>query len=626
MIASLKGYSRIARTVLVIIAGLLIIGIVGSFWMGVRATNAARAQVVQQAQTIADGSLNLAFTPTDVVAPVSPDRSFELTEQMQAILIDPSDFEDVTLLSPEGTILYSTQQSRIGNELPGEIERIKDALRGAPQTRESDGTISIMLPLRFRSGVGEPAVVELSRPITPIANAAGPWRTNAVFLFAMLILLAIATFGVARMLAVVAQGQVEARPQQVVRQQMPARTRQLDIQQPGMREEAEARRRAEDRAQAAEERLAVLQDQYRRALEELQHSQNAARDAQRPVADQHLEERALRAEAEVQSVMRQMQTLTASREKLAGQLREALAAPTDDAQAARRLHEAEMEVLGLRAELEGTKEKLVVTRREMEELQTELDDTTPGHGPDLEELQLDLIRTKNALAAAQSELAGATRGADDARTELRVLRNEEARATMLEEELRSAKAELESLRASHRADLVEREAEIEEKVRATREEFQRQVAEIEESYKGQIGQREADLATRIAQAESTASAATRELEALRSELEASRSEAGDRERRLLEAMNELSTKKTEVATMQAEIQERSAAVSNAHKETDDMRRSLVALQADLTGTDERVESLRLELDTERARADEAASFVVAADRDRAALSERVDGF
>ncbi len=391
-----------------------------------------------------------------------------------------------------------------------------------------------------------------------------------------------------------------------------------------MREEGEARRRAEDRAQAAEQRLAVLQDQYRRALEDLQRSQNAARDAQRPVADQHLEERALRAEAEVQAVMRQMQAMSAGREKIEAQLREALSSPTDDAQAARRLHEAEMEVLGLRAELEGTKEKLAVTRREMDELQTELDDAAPDHGPDLEELQLDLIRTKNALAAAQSELAGATRGAEDARTELKVLRNEEARATMLEEDLRSAKAELESLRASHRADLVEREAEIEEKVRATREEFQRQVAEMEASYQGQIGQREADLATRIAQAESTASSATRELEALRSELDASRAEAGDRERRLLEAMNELSTRKTEIATLQTEIQERTAAVSAARKETDDMRRSLVGLQADLTGTDERVESLRVELDTERARADEAASFVVAADRDRAALSERVE--
>ena len=626
MIASLKGYSRIARTVLVVIAALLILGIAGSLWMSVRATNQAREQVIEQSQTIADGSLSLAFTPTDVVAPVSPERSFALTEQMESILFDPSDFEEATLYSPDGTILYSTQQSRVGNELPGEIERIREALRGTPQTREHEGTFSVMLPLRFRSGVGEPAVVELSRPITPIAAAAGPWRTNALFLFAMLVLLAIATFGVARMLAVVAQAQgpADARPQQVARQPAPARGRQPEIPHPGLREEADARRRAEDRAQAAEQRLAVLQDQYRRALEELQQSQNAARDAQRPVADQHLEERALRAEGEVQSLMRQLQTVTAGRERIEAQLREALSVTTTDAAAAGRLHEAEMEVLGLRAELEGTKEKLAVTRREMEDLQDAMEGEAPPPGQDLEELQLDLIRTKNALAAAQSELTGANRGAEDARTELRILRNEEARATMLDEDLRAAKAELESLRASHRAELVEREAEIEEKVRSTREEFQRQITEIEASYKAQTEQHRDDLAQRIEQAETAASTATTELDALSSELEASRAEASDRERRLLEAMNELATKKTEIASLQGEIQERTTAVSSARKEADDMRRSLVSMQADLTGTDERVENLRIELETERARADEAASFVVAADRDRASLSERVE--
>lgn len=630
MIASLRGYSRIARTVLGVIAALLIVGIAGSLWMGTRATNQAREQVIQQAETIVDGSLTLAFTPTDVVAPVSPDRSFALTEQMQSILIEPSDFDDATLYSPEGTVLYSTQQSRVGNELPGEIERIQEALRGEPQTRDSDGTFSVMLPFAFRSGVGEPAVVELSRPNTPIASAASPWRTNAVFLFAMLLLLAVATFGVARMLAVVAQTPVEARAQLVPRQPVSDRPRRIEVQQPGIREEAEARRRAEERAQAAEQRLTVLQDQYRRALEDLQRSQNAARDAQRPLADQHLEERAIRAEAEVQSLLRQLQTVTAGHERLQAQLQEATAATAatairaDGSGTTEQLQEAEMEILGLRAELEGTKEKLAVTRREMASLQTDGDELGPEERRNLEEMHLELMRTKNALSTAESELAGAKRSAEDARTELRTLRNEEQRATMLADEVRAAKAEVESLRASHRAELVEREAEIEEKVRATREEFQRQLAEIEESYRGQIGQREADLATRIAQAESTASSASRELESLGSELEAARSEAADRERRLIEAMDELSGKKTEIAALQAEIQERTVAVSNARKETDDMRRSLVAMQADLSGTDERVESLRVELDTERARAEEAAGFVVAADRDRAALSERVE--
>jgi hypothetical protein len=517
--------------------------------------------------------------------------------------------------------------------LPGEIERIQGALRGEPQTRDADGTFSVMLPLRFRSGVGEPAVVELSRPNTPIATAAGPWRTNAIFLFAMLLLLAVATFGVARMLAVVAQAPAEARAQLAPRPTVAERSRRVEVPQPGIREEGEARRRAEDRAQAAEERLSVLQDQYRRALEELQQAQNAARDAQRPIVDQHLEERALRAEAEVQSLVRQLQTVTDGHERLQAQLRESMSAKTeapDDGATTARLHEAEMEVLGLRAELEGTKERLAVTRREMEELQHEVEDGGQSGAAgaegrrDLGDMHLELMRTKNALSIAESDLAGAKRSAEDAKTELRALRNEEQRATMLAEEVRAAKAEVESLRASHRAELVERDAEIEEKVRATREEFQRQVAEIEEAARTQIDRKESELAGRISDAESTASASSVELVSIRDELEAAQAEAADRERRLLEAMNELAGTKTEIGALQAEIQERTVAVGTARKEADDMRRSLVALQADLTGTDERVEGLRVELDAERARASEAAGFVVAADRDRASLTERVE--
>ena len=143
---------------------------------------------------------------------------------------------------------------------------------------------------------------------------------------------------------------------------------------------------------------------------------------------------------------------------------------------------------------------------------------------------------EDALAAAESELVGAHRGAEDARTELRVLRNEEARATMLEDELRAAKAELESLRASHRADLVESEAELEEKVRATREEFQRQVDEIEESYKGQMDQRESGSAPGI-RAGGERPPRRRRVTSKCCGTSSRRlaSEAGDRERRLLEA-------------------------------------------------------------------------------------------
>src|SRR5438093_5776134 len=203
MIASLKGYGRIARSLLTALCGLLVLGIAGSLLMSVHARHSAQDQIVHQAQTIADSSLTLAFTPADLAAPASQERAIQLTSQIQAIVIDPSDFDSVTLFSPEGTILYSTATSRIGTDLPGEKDSLKDALRGVPVTSDFDRTLSVELPLRFRSGVGGPAVVQLTHPDAPIAAAAGPWRTNALFLFALLVLLGVAVFGVARLLSVV---------------------------------------------------------------------------------------------------------------------------------------------------------------------------------------------------------------------------------------------------------------------------------------------------------------------------------------------------------------------------------------------------------------------------------------
>src|SRR5512132_2053597 len=354
MIASLKGYGRIARTLLAALGALLVLGIIGSLLMGVHARHSARDQIVHQAQTIADSSLTLAFTPADLTGPASAERASQLTGQIQAIVIDPSDFDSVTLYSPEGTILYSTATSRIGTQLPGEKDSIKEALRGVPLTSEFDGTLSVKLPLRFRSGVGGPAVVELTHPDAPIASAAGPWRTNALFLFALLVLLAVAVFGVARLLAVVtdtADGRVETRPvvvPQPVRAAGP---------HPGLREEGEARRRAEERARAAEERLVLLQDQYRTTLEELRSFQQLASETKPSAGDARIEELEL-----------QLRTVTKERERLATQLQETIQEAmrvVDDDEQDLRLREAELEAIGLNAELAVTKEQLDTTRREL---------------------------------------------------------------------------------------------------------------------------------------------------------------------------------------------------------------------------------------------------------------------
>jgi chromosome segregation ATPase len=651
MIASLKGYGRIARTVLAVIAILLVVGIAGSLVMSVRAAGQAREQVVSQAQTIADSSLALAFTPSDVTGPVSADRALELTDQIQAIVVDPSEFESVTLYSPEGMILYSTEQSLIGNLLAGEKGRIREALKGVPQTQDHDGAFSVMMPLRFRSGVGGPAVLELTRPDSPIASAPGPWRTNALFLFAMLVLLSVAVFGVARVLSVVTDTPERQPAQRPTPQPQPARHAppRVSVPQPGLREEGDARRRAEERAEAAEERAALLQEQYRKTLDELQSFQRLAREPQRP--DPQVEQRALRAEGQVQTLQQQIQTLTAEREDLAQELRER-STHDPDPDRERHLRDTEREAQALRAELDQARAELAdlaaargqlaevdslraqlaeleSTREQLSQARRQLAQEGGSAAPpdllrELDEAHVELMRTRDAATAANGQLQTAQRELDDARLELRALRNEEQRASMLEDELRTAKAELESIRASHRADLVEREAEFEEKVRATREEFQRQLSDIETAYQGQLGQRESDLAGRITQAEATARSAAGELEAVREEAEAARAEASSREQRLLQATDEIAKQREEIAGLKQEVKERTVMVGQARKETEELRRSLVGMQADLSRADEAVSTMRLELEASQGRSEQVEQAATSAEHDRRALSERVE--
>jgi chromosome segregation ATPase len=598
MIASLKGYGRIARTLIVAVSALLVVGIVASLFMSVRARHNAESQAVDQARTIADRSLSLVFQPADLSGPVDAARSASLSQEIQSTVVDPSDFDVVTLYDPEATILYSTELGRIGNQLMGETDRIREALKGDAQTEDVGGMFSIMLPLRFRSGVGGPAVVELSRADGTIAGAAGPWRTNAMFLFALTILLGVAGYVVMRVTAMSTEANAQPTAQQVVVQQQPTQAaRPVRVPQPVIREEANARHKAESRAQAAEERLALLQEQYRKALEELQQYQHLSREPRGP-SDPRLEERALRAEGQVHTLTQQVQTLTLERERLATQLQDMthrIDTPLADGASPEQemlLREAEVQIGSMRSKLES------------------------NHS--------ELLDAKSALAAAQSELGQARRDLDETRTELRALRTEEQRAAMLADELRSTKAELESLQASQRAELVEREAEFEEKVRATREEFQRQLEEFETSYQGQVGQKEADLIGRITQAENEAHEAVRELESARSEVQAARAEAAGREQRLIEATDELSGKRHEIATLQSEIKERTVAIAQARKETDDMRRSLVGLQADLARADDSVTAMRTELEAEQARADELQSLAATSESARHALEERVD--
>ncbi|MEO8477157.1 MAG: hypothetical protein ABI572_08915 [Actinomycetota bacterium] len=584
MAGSTQGYG-VARSLLIALALLLMVGVAGSLFMNVTERHRAQEAVVEQASTITDSSLTLVFRPEDTMAQASPGHASDLTERIQAVVLEPSDFEMVTLFDDAGTILYSVDESRIGNELAGEAERIRAALKGRPQVSTADGMVSIMVPLTFRSGIGRDAVVELTRSDAPIASAGGAWRTMAAVLALADLIVGFVLWRTARLAnSVGAQSSFAARLQQrgpaittQAPRQDPQAPRPIAVPIPGLREEGDARRKAEERAHAAEERLTVLQEQYRKTLEDLQIAQRRATETRTDPAIQdrmlRAEDRARLLEDELLKAADRLEAVSAERDQLsavAADLREATAergatererdaafierdllaeerdalivdraqlaaehaeiaaalaarpdGPEVDPELVDRLTRAESEAIGLRAELEGTQAQLSVARGELEAAAAErgsamaLVERAETLQRDLDGAHIEVLRAREAAESAKAVLRSGRTELEDARTELRALRAEEQRAAMLEDELRAARAELDSARASHRAELIEREADLEDKVRATREEFQDQLEEEASRHRHELETTQRATAQRIAAIEAAAKA---DLEALHTDL------------------------------------------------------------------------------------------------------------
>jgi chromosome segregation ATPase len=370
--------------------------------------------------------------------------------------------------------------------------------------------------------------------------------------------------------------------------------------QPGLKEEAEARRRAEDRAQAAEQRLLLLQEQYRTTLEELHASQRAMRD--RPVGeDRALEERAVKAEAASRSLEQRLHSVTAERDRIAGELlarRDAVAGAGQD-----RLEQAEAEAMGLRAELEGAQTQLSLTMQELSAITRQAERSTELQ-EELDAAQLESLHAKDAVAAMDTELRSARTELEDARAEMRALRSEEQRATMLTDELRTAKAELESLRASHRAELVEQEADLEEKVRSVREEFQAQLAEAEERHAADLEVARREAADLRAAADVGAREATERVAAVGADLEAARSESEARAVDLESARAELQGAHDRIAELQREFTEREVASRRIDQEAEESRSEIDALTTELDETRTALEAAEAALASERSDREE----------------------
>ena len=611
-----------ARRTLLVLALLLVAGVTGSVWMGMKARAAAVSSTVSQVQTISSRSLTLVLHPSDLTTVAVGDRRAALSDQITASVLDTSPFTSVTLWSSDAQILYSTDTGRIGNQLPGERDMIKAAIAGTAQTSDVDGNFAVMVPFKLPSGAGTTTVMEMVKPDTVIASAAGPWRTNALFLTVLLGFVTFLLFKV-RSIGEMLSGRLAFSKPAAAANQPPllpvARARPIGLPSVGIREEAEARRRAEERADAAEKRATTLQDKYRKTLEDLQEAQHDLRA--KPGNSRilpALEERALKAEGRARTQEAQIQALQSERDKLAASLNEALGAtgaensPAVTNDELEKLLQTEQESIGLRAELEGAQTQLSILGREVEQLRS--DPGREGLQEELDSAHVQSLRSREAAETAMAELKTARVELTELREEARGLRNQEQKAAMLEDELRAARAEIEGLSVAP-AHGQEAAAELEEKVRAVREEFQRELASAEAQYRDQLAQRDVELADKVAAAEMKSRDSGSDLETTRKALQEAREEAAGARDRLIRQADQHAATAAEFESMRVELIQRQDRLDKAGDQARSAEAQAQTASTKLEKTRTDLLAAREQLEAQKARADELSTALAISDEE-----------
>jgi hypothetical protein len=331
--AGQRSIYRIARTLLLALAALLAVGAVGSMFLGSRAVSQAKGSAVDQARTIVENSLPLTLAPGDVSAPATDSKADLITAKITPVVLDPSPWDDVAIWSLDGQIVYSTDRSLIGQRPEEARTSVRDATeRGIVSSEQNGGMFSVLIPLRFRSDGPINAAVQMARPDDVIAAAGRPWRYNAILMTIGLIITLLVLYRVMR-LSASTTANVSFSPttrDRVAPIPIGSGQRSIDVPTPGLREEADARRKAEERASAAEERLRVIQDQYRKTLEELHVTQRVLQE--RPVSsgsDVELEARVSKAEGNASLLESQLKAMSTERDKLARHIAEQAKSKSD---------------------------------------------------------------------------------------------------------------------------------------------------------------------------------------------------------------------------------------------------------------------------------------------------------
>jgi hypothetical protein len=248
----------------------------------------------------------------------------------------------------------------------------------------------------------------------------------------------------------------------------------------------------------------------------------------------------------------------------------------------------------------------------------------PEAGERLRASEAQSIRLRAELEGAQTQLNLMTKELEAARSDLLALRDADARAALLSDEVRAARAEAEGLRNGQRNEVAEREADFEQRMRGTREEFQNELAQIETSFRDQLARRESELGERITRAEGEARAAAGELETAQLEAQAARSDLTAEQARARDAEAALSRTRAEAEQLRSDTIEHRELLDRAGTELQLARKEIEGLRADMIRMGEELASNGEQLESKDAAGEELVRRVEVAERDARVAAQRVD--
>jgi chromosome segregation ATPase len=601
---------RVARVALIAVAVALLLSMSTAYLIGASKLSAAEASATDSARVLVQENLATYVTGADLTAPVSDARARQLDAMIDATILNGG-FAAVTIWNTGGTIVYSSDTSLIGTRIPEERYRLKTVLKDGPGSTVQDGMFSTRVPLA-PEGTDATAVAQLDRTYAQIwGTTAKPWRLASLALGLMLLAVLFAIYQVSRMASRTWKFTPGPTPQSL-RAGRPAPVgggngTDLAQAQPDFRRAGEELARAQVRATTAEERAAVLQDQYRKTLEELHAAKRRLEGAaletpSRP--DPEIEERLLKAEGHVRLLEGQLQSVKAERDKLASDAQEHRASQTPDPKLETRASAAQAEAATLRAELEtahhelaGVVKELEATRKEREKLAAR----SEGAGELQEAVAAAEIQTEQAMAALEAstaELAQAQADLADAREALETLGAAEQRAVEADQravdaERRAVEAETRVAEATERADTATA-----------------RVQEIETAATGDVEDAAAQLGAanaRVAELQASNDDARREAAAARAEAESFRATAGTERAELEDAF------RAELASRERDLLETSEAREH------ELRRATEAREQELQA---RLEQAETQAQVLAAREQVIVGDIEARDHDLTALRTR----